>query len=97
MSESTSTEPNWDALNFHQVMVLICDTYALTHPQMMTLRSRITHVYDQQKPSKRAASVKSMAVLVWRRLANGTLDEVLAIKPGKLCKLARKIDDEALS
>lgn len=94
MSESTSTEPNWNRLNFHQVMVLICDTYGMTHPQMMALRRKIQSVYDQQKPGKGAVSVKSLAVMAYQRIGEGK--DILDMKPGKMVKLARKVEEELL-
>lgn len=94
MSESTSTEPNWNRLNFHQVMVLICDTYGMTHLQMMALRRKIQSVYDQQKPGKGAVAVKALAVLAFQRI--GEEKDVLAMKPGKMVKLARKVEEELL-
>ena len=97
MSEETRPQPDWKQRNFHQVMVLICDTFNMTHPQMVSLRQRIEKVYGSQKQGKAHVSVQALAILAYQRLDAGeTLDEVLDIKSGKLLKLGRKIDEVQL-
>lgn len=90
MNPEVQIQPDWRSLNFHQVMVLICDTFEMTHPQMMSLRQKIEQVYGKQK----GVSVKAFAILAYYKLqqwgrANG-LTWVLQAGAGKLTKAARK-------
>lgn len=89
------SEPNWPSLNFHQVMVLICDTFQMNHQQMVSLRSKLEQVYGKQKD----VSIKALAIMAYRRLdahpdKEKALRWILQSGAGKLIKAARKYDPD---
>lgn len=94
LNQTNNQTPNWQKLNFHQVMVLICDTFEMTHPEMMKLRQKIEQVYGTQHE----VSVKSLAILAYRRFGgmpkDKALKDILGSTSGKLIKTARKIERE---
>lgn len=94
-NQAKKTVPDWIKFNFHQVMVLLCDTFAMSHPEMMALRQKIEAVYGDQQE----VSIKALAILAYRQFEKQpdktkALDWVLKAGKGKLIKTARKIDRE---
>lgn len=87
-------QPDWRSLNFHQVMVLICDTFDMAHPQMVSLRSKLEGVYRNQKD----VSIKALAILAYYKLKDlgneKGLSWVLQAGAGKLIKAARQYNDD---
>jgi hypothetical protein len=84
-------------MNFHQIMVRICDQFQMTHIQMMALRQKLEKVYNGQFPymagSQQPVSVQALATVAYRHLAKGgSFDDLVDMKQGKLIKKARKIE-----
>lgn len=88
----SNSEPDWRKLNFHQIMVLICDTFGMTHPQMMALRQKLEAVYGKQQD----VTINALAILAYRQIAERGnakgLNWMLQAGAGKLIQHARKID-----
>lgn len=82
---------------FHQVMVHICDTYQLTHPQMMALRTALNDAFQSQPVSQNPISHVAFAQAALDELADGVaFDDLLAYSPEEWRGLA-EVADEALT
>ena len=93
-----------DPRNFVTVMVYICDTFGLTHPQMMRLRQKLETVYRGQpkayaKKSREPVSLSGLAIALGLLIGfgggDGAVGSVLKVSRDKLIALGREYDPRA--
>lgn len=93
---------NYDPKNFVAVMVHICETFDLSHQQMIALRQKVEKVYrGQPKPfakkrTKMPVSLNALAITAGLIIGFGGGQEavgaVLKVSREKLIVLAREYD-----
>lgn len=86
------------AQNFHELMILVGDAHALTHPQRMRLRQKIERVYRSQ-PRMTAengepwVSLEALTIACKRLLDSGkSLNAVVNMKASDLIAKARGVE-----
>lgn len=93
----------FDPKNFVLTMVFICDTFSLTHEQMMKLRTKVETTYRGQvkpvaarKHTKEPVRIEGIALVVGLCIGFGggasALKDVLRLSPHKLIDMARQFD-----
>jgi len=95
----------YDANNFVLIMIHICDTFELSHKQMIALRQKVEKVYrGQPKPfakrrTKTPVSLNALAITTGLLVAFGggheAVGAVLKVSRDKLIDLAREYDPNA--
>lgn len=79
--------------SFMQLMVEICNTFNLTHLQMMALRHRIEGAYHSQTTLD--VSLEAFAIAVHRQLEDGmTINNVTLWSDERLLGLAVEVEKE---
>jgi hypothetical protein len=66
----------YDPLNYVAIMVHICDTFELSHPQMMTLREKVFKTFHSQpigysKKTKPPVTLNAVAITIGLVIAFG--------------------------
>mgnify|MGYP000858919066 CR=1 FL=1 len=88
--------------NYVAIMVHICDTFSLTHPQMMALRAKVERIFHGQPVafSKRSTPVtlNAVAITVGLAVGFGGYEAAMETSEQALLKRARDYDpSESLS
>lgn len=84
--------------NFHEAMVSICDTYNLSHKQMVALRQRIEAIYHAQPKELPAdhpdnVSLIALAIAVDVTLKQGaSLDAILKRPDAEFITAAQEVE-----
>lgn len=90
----------YDPLNYVAIMVHICDTFELTHPQMITLREKVFKTFHSQpigysKKTKPPVTLNAVAITIGLVIAFGGYAAALDVSADKLLKAAREYDPYA--
>lgn len=101
MARLRSTQRQPPQKNFHQIMVELCDTFQLTHPQMVALRQRIETIYHGQPKPKRGqpiipwVSLEALARISGSWLRGGsTLEAILALTDEQFVEGAKGLEEQ---
>jgi hypothetical protein len=96
---------SYDSRNLVLIMVHICDTFELSHTDMMNLRQKVEEVYRNQpvrlakKRRKLPVSVQAIATTIGLSVAYGggkaAIPDVLLLDPKDIAERARAIDPYA--
>lgn len=90
----------YDPLNYVAIMVHICDTFDLTHPQMITLREKVWKVFHSQpvgfsKKTKPPVTLNAVAITIGLTVSFGGYAAALGVSADQLLRAARDYDPYA--
>lgn len=88
---------NFDPQNYISIMVHICDTFALDHQQMMTLRAKVEKAFAAQpavfvKKSPAPVTLNAVAITYGLLVGFGGLSAALDVSGERVVKVARGYD-----
>lgn len=87
----------FDPTNYIIVLVHICDTFGLTHQQMVDLRARVEKTYHAQpiafsRKGKVPVSLNAVAITYGLAIGFGGYDAALRVSPDLVIRVGRGID-----
>jgi hypothetical protein len=87
----------FDPMNYIIVLVHICDTFGLSHQQMMDLRARVEKTYHAQpiafsRKGKAPVTLNAVALVYGLAIGFGGYDAALKVSPDLVIQAGRDID-----
>ncbi len=88
---------NYDPENYISILVHICDTFGLTHQQMMTLRAKVEKAFAAQpqvfvKRAPAPVTLNAVAITYGLLIAFGGYAAALDVSGDRVVKVARAYD-----